>query len=391
MAHIHPLTDTDTHFIIDGTTRHVKNATETKAMLVQYDHNSERFTFDVPRYVDKHDLSLCNVVRVHYINIDKAKRTEHRGIYEVTDLRVCPDDDKIVECSWEISGQATQLVGALYFVVQFACMENDKIVYSWNTARHTGVTIAEGIDNGAETEEEYEDILTKWEKMLKEGQIAKLEQTTASTEDGGENVWTATLADGRKSELRVRNGSRGLLGSVRTITGDPLKFFVGSDAKYKQLSEEAQQDLYAIIDDDTTLDDICEDIADLKRSRDEQIIYSGTTGIMSSLTVNAEGQMYTVIDLKPWHIYFIEVELLDDAGHTATSTSPASCCLYMTNRTGIVNSSCFPMFLSGNNQVFSLRYNTENKELTMIQHSSTSPNLWRFGIRYSAIPIPQAQ
>ena len=71
--------DTDTHFIIDGSTRLVKNASETKSMLVQFDHHSERFTFRVPRHVDSHDLSLCNAVRVHYLNIDKSKRMENGG------------------------------------------------------------------------------------------------------------------------------------------------------------------------------------------------------------------------------------------------------------------------------------------------------------------------
>lgn len=158
----HNVFDTDTHFKIDGLTRQVKNVAETKTMLVQYDHNSERFTFEVPRFVDDHDLSLCDVVRVHYINIGKTSRTEIKGVYEVTDNRVSPDDDNVVLCSWLISNNATQLVGSLYFVVQFACVKEREVIYSWNTARHTGVTITDGIYNGEELEETYADALLNW-------------------------------------------------------------------------------------------------------------------------------------------------------------------------------------------------------------------------------------
>jgi hypothetical protein len=168
MTHRHPVYDTDTHFKIDGLTRIVKNASETKTMLVQYDHNSERFTFEVPRYVDGHDLSLCNAVRVHYINIDKSKRTENKGVYEITDLQISPNDEETVVCSWLVSNNATQLIGALHFVVQFACTSGSEVLYSWNTARHTSVSVADGIYNGDEIAEDYADILQLWEARLLE-------------------------------------------------------------------------------------------------------------------------------------------------------------------------------------------------------------------------------
>lgn len=42
--------------------------------------------------------------------------------------------------------------------------------------------------------------------------ITKVEQTTISNEDGGENVITVTLSDGKKSSFTVRNGSAGIQG-----------------------------------------------------------------------------------------------------------------------------------------------------------------------------------
>ena len=259
MAHTHPVVDTDTHFKIDGATRAVKNSTDTKSMLVQYDHKSERFTFEVPRFVDEHDLSLCNRVRVHYINIDKNRRMENKAFSEVTDLEVCPEDDNLVTCSWLVPKSATLLAGTMHFVVEFACVEDEEVLYSWNTAKHTNVTIAEGIDGGEAVVNDNIDILKAWENELKANQIVKMEQTTVSTEDNGDNVWTATFGDGKTQELKVKNGSRGatgLVGAIETIGGTRLNFFVGTKAEYDELTEAQRNGLFAIITDDSSKEDI---------------------------------------------------------------------------------------------------------------------------------------
>ena len=99
MGHIHKVYDTDIHFKIDAVTRAVKNVSETKVMIVQHDHNSERFTFEIPRYVDGHDMSTCNVVQIHYINTDSANTNgNHSGIYVVDDLQISPEDENVVIC-----------------------------------------------------------------------------------------------------------------------------------------------------------------------------------------------------------------------------------------------------------------------------------------------------
>ena len=250
MAHTHPINDTDTHFKIDGITRLVKNVSETKAMLVQYDHNSEKFTFEVPRKVDDHDLSLCNIVRVHYINIDKSKRTENKGVCDITEtLAICPEDNESVICSWLISSNATQLVGSLYFVIQFACIEGDKVLYSWNTARHTGVSIIDGIDNGKDIDEKF---LADWEQRINDTLITSVTQTAFSDVSEGENVYTFTFGDGSTSDFVVKNGSRGeksLVGSIETISGEPLHFWFGTQAEYNDLTERQRKDCFCIITD----------------------------------------------------------------------------------------------------------------------------------------------
>ena len=172
MGHKHSVYDTDTHFLIDGLTRAVKNASATKTMVVQHDHNSERFTFEIPRYIDGHDMSTCNVVQVHYINIESAKSNNQQpkrysGVYEVDDLQISPDGDDVVICSWLISGNATQYVGSLVFVVRFACTSADGTIdYAWNTAKNSSVFVTEGIYNGDEVAYEYADILAQWKQEL---------------------------------------------------------------------------------------------------------------------------------------------------------------------------------------------------------------------------------
>ena len=251
---INSIKDTDTHFIIDGSSRLVKNESETKLMLVQYDHNSERFTFRVPRYCDNYDLSLCNYTRVHYINLDKTKKLENHGIDDVVDLDVCPEDDQFVQCSWLITRNATQLAGYLHFVIQFAVKDGDTIKYSWNTAKYTGITIQDGINFDEHTVSENNDLLTRWENRLRESQIIKMEQTQSSDVSKGENVWTATYGDGRTECFVVKNGERGetgLVGSIETVTGSRLDFFVGTKAKYDELSDDQRLDCLGItIDED---------------------------------------------------------------------------------------------------------------------------------------------
>ena len=85
MSHYHPIYDSDKHFLIDTITRDIINESS-KITIMQYDHNSERFTFEIPRLVEGHDMSLCNSVRIHFINIGSAKADSNYGIYEVDDL-----------------------------------------------------------------------------------------------------------------------------------------------------------------------------------------------------------------------------------------------------------------------------------------------------------------
>lgn len=166
MAHLHSVFDTDARFSIDVHSREIKSATSKKITVVQYDHKSERFSFELPRYIEGHDMSVCDKVEVHYINIDSVTKAKVTGLYEVDDLQVNPDDEEKVLCSWLIDGNATQYAGQLAFLVRYCCLTDTVVDYAWNTAIFSDVYVTTGINNSETIVLEYIDILERWKESL---------------------------------------------------------------------------------------------------------------------------------------------------------------------------------------------------------------------------------
>lgn len=168
MEHKHGVYDSDTRFSINAVTRQIKSDPKQKTVLMQNDHNSERFTFELPRYIEQHDMSLCNQVEVHYLNSSAKDKGEFRkGLYTVEDLQISPDDPEKVVCSWLISQNATQLVGKLSFRLRFKCVEDGLITYAWHTAIFADVSISDGINADESFEMDYVDIIEQWKFALK--------------------------------------------------------------------------------------------------------------------------------------------------------------------------------------------------------------------------------
>lgn len=167
LSHIHDVYDSDNKFAIDGISRAIKNNSTSKTIVMQFDHNSEVFTFELPRYIEGHDMSECDRVEVHYLNIDSLTKQENGGIYLVDDLKVNTDDETKLTCSWLISQGATQLVGNLNFLLRFICLTDDVIDYVWNTAIFSGIYVSKGIYNSDIVAEQYIDTIRAWENRLK--------------------------------------------------------------------------------------------------------------------------------------------------------------------------------------------------------------------------------
>ena len=166
MAHEHPVVDADKRFLIDPITRIVKNAESKKTVLVQNDHNSERLSFELDRYVEGHDMLESTSVHIHYDNVG-TNRLKNSGVYEVDDIQPSPDDSTKVVFTWLVSQHATSLVGALNFSITFECEADGVVEYRWSTVLNTNdVQISEGLDNGEAVATKYADILTKWKNEL---------------------------------------------------------------------------------------------------------------------------------------------------------------------------------------------------------------------------------
>ena len=144
MAHNHNIRDDETHFVIDHLTRTITNSAAGNNILVQYDHNSERFTFDMSRYVDGHDMSEVTEVRIHFRNASPSNLMKTEEMYIPTDLAVSGAKSDKVTFSWLLSNRTTQYVGTLHFSIQFVCVDDDgALEYVWNTGVYKDVTVIE--------------------------------------------------------------------------------------------------------------------------------------------------------------------------------------------------------------------------------------------------------
>ena len=166
MPHSHPIYDSDKHFVIDPITRNITN-NSSKLIIMQYDHNSERFTFEIPRVIEGHDMSLSDIVRVHFINIGSIKTNTNYGVYEVDDVEVSSDNPDIITFSWLISGAATKYNGSLNFAIRFYCLSDEsEIEYSWGTNIYSGIKVSNSIDNSETIVEDYVDVLEQWKQEV---------------------------------------------------------------------------------------------------------------------------------------------------------------------------------------------------------------------------------
>lgn len=164
--HKNSVYDTDSHFEIDPITRAISNKSTSKTKIIQGDHNSERFTFEIPRCVDGHDMTCCDKIEVHYINVASNKEDKNSDVYIADDMQVSPDDENVVIFSWLISGNATVYEGTLNFLVKFKCLSEEKVVYVWSTEIHDKIMVSRGIDIGEEVIVNTTDVLEAWKKEV---------------------------------------------------------------------------------------------------------------------------------------------------------------------------------------------------------------------------------
>lgn len=166
MGHSHVIHDKDTHFSIDPITRAITTMSE-KLSVMQFDHNSERLTFEMPRYIEGHDMSVCNRVEAHFMNIDTKTKDVVTGHRELDDFRVDPEDEEKVIVSWLITKGSTKLGGNLHFLLNFRCVDEYNVeTYAWHTDFFKHYSVIPGMDAASLFEKEYVDVIEQWKASV---------------------------------------------------------------------------------------------------------------------------------------------------------------------------------------------------------------------------------
>lgn len=202
MGHSHNLVDSDSRFIIDPVTRGITTNSK-KLKLMKGDHNFEKYTFEIPRYIDGHDMTLCNDIKINYENVDSSDRNNvSKGPYKVLDARIDPANPEAVVFTWLLSGNTTKYPGTLQFSINFRCLDGGIVDYSWSTDTFKGVTVVDVVSNsGDAVVETYTDILVQWEERLfGEGGMIALNKFT-DTVTG--KIYELSVADGKLTMTEV--------------------------------------------------------------------------------------------------------------------------------------------------------------------------------------------
>lgn len=169
MAHLHEIKDTDPLFVIDGETMDIATNAE-NLRLRQREHKSEVYTFSMPRYIEGHDMTLCNKREVHFINTNYDSKTrtttQNKGFDEVENFKVSPDNDEVVLFTWSPSIDATELIGTLSICVRFACINDGVVEYQKFTNVCSEIQVVESILNSEEVARIYTDTLAKWKEEI---------------------------------------------------------------------------------------------------------------------------------------------------------------------------------------------------------------------------------
>ncbi len=189
MAHKHSVYDTDAHFKIDPLTREITYLGTTKPRLMLGDHNSQRFTFEIPLEVEGHDMSICDKIEIHYTNTDSRTKETSRNVREIKDKQISPESEAVMIFSWLVPGDATRYAGALSFRITFECWTENTLDYSWNTAISSDMTVGSGIDNGEERDVEMSSVVLLPTKLCEENGTYNARET-----DGADGYKSVTVS-----------------------------------------------------------------------------------------------------------------------------------------------------------------------------------------------------
>lgn len=178
------VTDLDSSFVVDAMTREIKCKSPNPKLLMQNDHDSERLTFEIPRYIEGRDVALCNEIQVYYINTDSRSRQTSSGIYIIEDLEVYPFLNDVMIGTWLISRNATRYKGLLNFMLRFAHVdEAGNVKYAWSTKIFESVSVGESLNSDEAFTHDYVDIIRQWKNSVMEEMHRSVEESVKGHAD----------------------------------------------------------------------------------------------------------------------------------------------------------------------------------------------------------------
>lgn len=169
MLHEHNIIDNDVHFIISDTGE-INLLSDNKDSIIyiqQFLHLSESFTFEAPRYIEGHDMSLSNIVNIHFTNIDSKTKEESKDIYPVDGLKVDEQDENKIIFTCKLKDTCTRYVGLLKFSIIFECHEDDVVIYRWPTDIFSKIMIRRTNYNSESIVIEHSDIISEIQNDIK--------------------------------------------------------------------------------------------------------------------------------------------------------------------------------------------------------------------------------
>lgn len=299
LIHDHPVVDDDLVFRINPNTRMITYAADNlSTVLIQHDHDSERITFEIPKEVDGHDMELCNVVEVHFLNVNAnpspdGSDTSSASLYTVNDLKPKTDDPNTLTFTWLVDGLATKYVGPLNFAVLFRCVvdvekpnEDDENImvtvkediYRWGTRPFVGLNVLEGLNSVEGIDAEYIGVVEMWESKIEE--IASLWIRDVQEEISNANVV-------------INNASNKLTTDISgTVTNAKSSAKAEIDAYVEEVKTETRKDLMA------SALDAKEIIVQEPGAATDRVMSQAATTEQITAETNALSQKYTDLDSK---------------------------------------------------------------------------------------------
>jgi len=224
------IVDEDIHLIVNSD-RTITVPEESAVVGVKGDHNSNRVTFDCPRYFDEYDLTQCTNHFVAYIN----SAGNIQGQYIITDLAVDAVDETLLHFSWLVSGNVTVAACEIAFALCFRTVEDDLIIYQWNTNYSTGLRVIEGIEVSEDYDELYPDILAKWFEELESAAGEKLSELSEKVDELNEKAEQAAtdavsaLADAKTALESLEESKTEIDVQITKINNELLQKVTKSD------------------------------------------------------------------------------------------------------------------------------------------------------------------